>query len=208
MVGTKNCTKRYGRFFFAPMSFKFFYVPSRNPVSTEAELNSFLSSHRVVTIERKFVENGADSFWAFSVDFIHYDARANSSHGALGRSERRVDYREVLSAEQFEIFAKLREVRKEVAEREAVPVYAIFTKEQLAAMVQNGADSRAKLREIVCARATASTADFYKEAALPACSMPSPRGATAAPLKFANFWYASGKAVCLKSSLPARRGYA
>ena len=38
MAGTKNCTKRYGRFFFAPMSFKFFYVPSRNPVSTEAEV--------------------------------------------------------------------------------------------------------------------------------------------------------------------------
>jgi hypothetical protein len=41
------------------MSFKFFYVPSRNPESTEAELNSVLASHRVVTIERKFVENGA-----------------------------------------------------------------------------------------------------------------------------------------------------
>ena len=50
------------------------------------------------------------------------------SHGAPGRSERRVDYREVLSAEQFEVFSKLREVRKEVAEREAVAVYAIFTK--------------------------------------------------------------------------------
>jgi len=147
VVGTKNCTKHDGLFFLAAMSFKFFYVPSRNPESTEAELNSFLASHRVVTIERKFVENGADSFWAFCVDFIHNDARASSSHGAPGRSERRVDYREILSAEQFEIFAKLREVRKEVAEREAVPVYAIFTNEQLAAMVQSGADSRTKLRE-------------------------------------------------------------
>jgi hypothetical protein len=36
-------------------------------------------------------------------------------------------------------------------------------------------------------------------------AMPSPRGTTAAPLTFASFWYASGKAVCLKSSLPATR---
>ena len=39
----------------------------------------------------------------------------------------------------------------------------------------------------VCVRATASTADFRQEAVLRTCSMHSPRGATAAPLKFANF---------------------
>ena len=61
-----------------------------------------------------------NSAWSFFEE--KSDVRASSSHGAPGSSERRVDYREVLSAEQFEIFAKLREVRKGVAEREAVPV--------------------------------------------------------------------------------------
>jgi superfamily II DNA helicase RecQ len=130
------------------MSYKFFQVPCRNPESFEAGLNSFLSTHRIVTVDRKFVEDGADSFWVFCVDFLHGDAKGGTSHGAPGRAERRIDYREVLSAEQFEVFAKLREVRKSVAEREAVPVYAVFTNEQLATMVQNNADNRSKLREI------------------------------------------------------------
>ncbi len=38
-----------------------------------------------------------------------------------------------------------------------------------------------------CVRATASTADFRQEAVLRTCLMGSPCGATAAPLKFANF---------------------
>jgi superfamily II DNA helicase RecQ len=114
----------------------------------EAELNAFLARHRVVTMERRFVDNGPDSFWALCVDFLNADPRTGSVPGAPGRSERKVDYREVLSPEQFAVFAKLRDVRKGLADREAVPVYAVFTNEQLAAMVKGGVDSRAKLREI------------------------------------------------------------
>ena len=41
-----------------------------------------------------------------------------------GASERgRVDYREVLSPEQFALFVKLRALRQGIAKDEAVPVY-------------------------------------------------------------------------------------
>ena len=43
-----------------------------------------------------------------------------------------VDYKEVLSTEDFVTFARLREFRKELAKTEQVPAYAIFTNEQLA----------------------------------------------------------------------------
>jgi hypothetical protein len=46
------------------MGLKFFHISSRPPDSIEAELNVFLARHRVVTVERRFVEDGADSFWA------------------------------------------------------------------------------------------------------------------------------------------------
>jgi superfamily II DNA helicase RecQ len=59
-----------------------------------------------------------------------------------------VDYREVLNPEQFEVFSKLRELRKQIAEKESIPVYAVFTNEQLAAMVQTQADSKTKLKAI------------------------------------------------------------
>jgi hypothetical protein len=46
------------------MGLKFFHISSRSPDPIEAELNVFLARHRVVTVERRFVEDGADSFWA------------------------------------------------------------------------------------------------------------------------------------------------
>ncbi len=130
------------------MGLKFFHVFSRDPGAMETELNSFLARHRVVNVERRFVESGAESFWAICVDYLEGNGGGGAVHGSPGRSERKVDYKEVLSAEQFAVFAKLRELRKSVAEREAVPVYAVFTNEQLAAMVQGGVDSRSKLRSI------------------------------------------------------------
>jgi hypothetical protein len=41
-----------------------------------------------------------------------------------------VDYREVLKPEEFEVFSRLREWRKAVAEKEGIPVYAVLTNGQ------------------------------------------------------------------------------
>ena len=142
---------RSGRDFFLKaeyMPLKFFHIASRDSTSMEVELNSFLSRHRVVTVERRFVECGIDSFWALCVDYLLGEPGSGVNHGAPGRAERKIDYKELLTPEQFEIFAKLRDLRKQVAEKDAVPVYAIFTNEQLAAMVQKLPNSRAELREI------------------------------------------------------------
>ena len=66
--------------------------------------------------------------------------RANTGGSAApGEARGKVDYREVLSPEQFAAFVKLRALRQAIAKDEAVPVYVIFTNEQLAAMVQKGA---------------------------------------------------------------------
>ncbi len=130
------------------MPLKFFHISSRDSAPMEAELNAFISTHRIVTIDRRFVESGGDSFWALCVDYLNGEPGAGASHGAPGRSERKVDYKEVLTPEQFEIFSKLRDLRKQIADKEAVPVYTVFTNEQLAAIVQKQADTRAKLQEI------------------------------------------------------------
>ena len=53
------------------------------------------------------------------------------SKGGGGRP--RVDYKEILSADEFAVFVRLREVRKQLAATEAIPVYAVCTNEQLAA---------------------------------------------------------------------------
>lgn len=54
----------------------------------------------------------------------------------------------MLTPEQFQVFSRLRDWRKAMAEKEGVPVYVVLTNEQLARMVQNKTDSKAGLKEI------------------------------------------------------------
>jgi superfamily II DNA helicase RecQ len=59
-----------------------------------------------------------------------------------------VDYKEVLKPEEFEVFSRLREWRKGVAEKEGVPVYVVLSNEQLAEMVRQRVASQAQLGQI------------------------------------------------------------
>jgi len=49
---------------------------------------------------------------------------------------------------QFTVYSQLRELRKELAQTEAVPVYALFTNEQLAQMVQRRCQSKSEMAQI------------------------------------------------------------
>lgn len=105
-----------------------------------AELNAFLAAHRVLRTERQFAEGR----WCFLVE---YDERGD---GGLGRAWRgpKVDYREVLSEEDFATFAKLRDVRKRLADGEGVAVFAVATNEQLAQFVREKAKTLAALKTV------------------------------------------------------------
>lgn len=105
----------------------------------EEELNVFLHSHRVLGVERKLVEEGGQSFWCFCVDYLEQVPVASTGrqwNNGSGVPRNRVDYQAELSPEQFRVYLKLREWRKEVEARDGVPVYTIFTNEQLARMVR------------------------------------------------------------------------
>jgi hypothetical protein len=131
------------------MAYRVFTLPVRDPGAAETELNGFLASHRVLSVDRRFVEEGERSFWSFCVEFV--DARRGSSSASAARMWKRdrTDYREVLSAEDFAVFAKLREIRKAIAQAEGVPVYTIFTNEQLAQIVQARATTKSALEQVV-----------------------------------------------------------
>ena len=98
------------------MAYRVFTLPVHDPGAAETELNGFLASHRVLSVDRRFVEEGERSFWSFCVDFVDARRGSSSSSAAGGTRKRdRTDYREVLNAEDFAVFAKLREIRKAIA---------------------------------------------------------------------------------------------
>lgn len=126
------------------MQLKLFIVPVKNVAAAEAEMNVFLRGHRVLAVKKEFVPDGENSFWTFCVEYLDSPGTGAAPTGRLPK----VDYKEVLKPEEFEVFSRLREWRKAVAEKEGVPVYAILTNEQLAQVVQRKVTSRAGLKEI------------------------------------------------------------
>ncbi|MGE3820241.1 MAG: hypothetical protein AB7I30_12545, partial [Isosphaeraceae bacterium] len=95
-------------------------------------MNRFLRGHRVIGVERRWVDLGADSYWSFCVDYLESGTSSGSTpRGGVGAVDK-VDYREVLSPEQFAKFVRSRSSRSEISKSEGVPVYATFTNERLA----------------------------------------------------------------------------
>lgn len=128
------------------MQLKLFILPVKNLAEAEAEMNAFLRSRRVLGVQKEFVGDGDNSFWTFCVEYLE---SAPASTGASSPSGRpKVDYKEVLKPEEFEVFSRLREWRKGVAEKEGVPVYVVFSNEQMAEMVRKRVANKAQLNQI------------------------------------------------------------
>jgi superfamily II DNA helicase RecQ len=128
------------------MALRFFTVPVQSSEEAEAEVNAFLSGHRVLTVDRHWVDLGGNSFWALCIDFL--PGRTSEKGTKFGAGRSRIDYKEVLSADEFEVFAKLRDVRKEIAQAEAIPVYTVFTNDQFARIVQQRCRTKSDLMKI------------------------------------------------------------
>lgn len=110
------------------MQYNIFFVSLMDDGQAQEELNSFLRSKRVLAVEKVFVNNG----WSFCVEWLE----GGKAPATAKRGNPKVDYREILSVEDFALFSKLRDKRKELAQRDGVQVYAVMTNEQLAEMVR------------------------------------------------------------------------
>ena len=109
-------------------NYSFFQIPTCGDELLEGELNAFLASKAVVDVRQEFVEAEGGAQWCFSIRWRDGSLAKDSQK----RAKAVVDYKEVLSPEDFVTFARLRDIRKELAKTEQVPAYAIFTNEQLA----------------------------------------------------------------------------
>ena len=52
------------------MPLKFVRIPATGCDVSESELNHFMGSHRVLAVEKRFVDVGENSFWAVCVDYL------------------------------------------------------------------------------------------------------------------------------------------
>ena len=130
------------------MQLKWFRIPVGGCPEMEEELNAFLRGHRVLSVTRELVERDSAPGWAVCVEYQEGTVAGEARRGGSGRAAKKIDYREVLSEADFAVFSKLRELRKAIADKEAIPAYSVFTNEQLAAMVTGKVDSLTALSAI------------------------------------------------------------
>jgi len=128
------------------MPYKFFRVAWPDPSAAEADLNAFLRGHRVMKVRQQFVEAGEDSFWSFCVEYV--EARTGNERPPARSGKERVDYREKLPDDEFQAYLKLRELRQELAAQDSVPVYLVFTNDQLAQIASAKPKSKADLEKL------------------------------------------------------------
>lgn len=110
--------------------FASFFLACFGEQGNSEELNAFLKSHRIVNVEKRFVENNQNTGWAFLVEY-------GNEQKTFVPGTPKIDYKNVLSEQDYATFSQLRDLRKEIATRNASPVYTIFTNEQLVEMLKN-----------------------------------------------------------------------
>lgn len=109
------------------MQIKIFSIPIGGDESATEEMNHFLRANKIVDIRKELATVGGNSCWTFCITYI-----LNNNPQAVKSGENKIDYKEVLSPNVFERFSALRKLRKQIAENDAVPAYAVFTDAELA----------------------------------------------------------------------------
>lgn len=91
------------------------------------EMNSFLRGRKIVEVEKHFYTMQNSAFWTFCISYIDEISNNNTQP-----KKEKIDYKDILDEKSFEKFVELREMRKDIAQKEGVPVYAVFTNEEMA----------------------------------------------------------------------------
>lgn len=126
------------------MQIKIFTVPVISGEQINDELNRFLRSQKIVEIDKQVVVQGGVSYWSFCITYLPVAGVAVSE---ADRREK-VDYKKVLDERTFGVFTMLRTLRKRIADREAIPAYAVFTDAELAEIAKIENPDAKKIRVI------------------------------------------------------------
>jgi superfamily II DNA helicase RecQ len=123
-----------------------FNLPPHPGSEEAAELNRFLRSHAILQCQTAFSHESGGRWMIL----VQYGMGTTGSEGDANHTRRagKVDYKTVLSPEDFELFDRLRRVRKALAEADGLPVYAICTNEQLSRIATTRPGDKAAFQSI------------------------------------------------------------
>ncbi len=125
------------------MQIKLYTIPIIGGDSLTVEMNVFLCSKKILQVENHLIRDGKSAFWCFCIKYID----STNLRGEVFTTKK-VDYKALLDEKSFTRFSKLREIRKKVAQDDAVPAYAVFTDEELAGLARLEVITLANMKSI------------------------------------------------------------
>lgn len=125
------------------MQYKVFTVPVFDSEVIQEDLNKFLRANNIISIEKRIIVQDNKNYWSFLVEYI---LREGSVQAKAGRNT--VDYKEILSDEEFLIYCKLRDIRNNTAKIMGHPPYTLYSNEQLAEIARKRPKSGEELQAI------------------------------------------------------------
>ncbi len=133
------------------LQFKCFTIPVLGSDSHEDVLNSFIKQHCILNIRKRLIKCDGSYFLFFLIEYMDNSPSGNISQGSNynnSSKKSRVDYKDVLSDEDFSIFDQLRKIRKKISKDNGIPVYVVLTNEHLAEVVTKRVTTEKELRKI------------------------------------------------------------
>lgn len=115
------------------MQIKIFDIPVGAESEQTDELNHFLRANRVVDVKKELAIIDGNSCWTFCITYMQTSRPIGNESSKSGQ---KTDYKEILEPEVFEKFSELRRLRKSIAEKEAIPAFAVFTDAELAELAK------------------------------------------------------------------------
>lgn len=124
------------------MQIKLFNIPIDSEEIILKEMNQFLRSKRILSVEQHLTNINSQANWCFCIRYLENESNISR------KINKKVDYKNVLNSDEFIKFSRLRECRKKIAHEDGVPAYAIFTDEEMAGIAQLNEVSIATLETI------------------------------------------------------------
>lgn len=115
------------------MHIKIFDVPAIGAEGVMEQVNKFLRGYKILDVDRQFyVSSDNVGHWSLFVTYLP----GAQNPGTFQERREKTDYKTVLDEVAFAKFTKLRMIRKQLADNDAVPAYAVFTDAELAMIAQ------------------------------------------------------------------------
>lgn len=130
------------------MQMRVFAIPMDGDDEATEELNRFLRGQKVLSVEKVAVVDKGRHYWSVCIEYLPrrgHEAASSAGSAAVHSQKPRIDYREILSKDEFARFAKLRDLRRQLAETDGVPVYTILTNAQIAELARSVPQTKTEL---------------------------------------------------------------